>query len=84
MLTFATPDQIIFAVATRAAGTTAITVQIFWMGQFIDASAIGDDLDTTLSDATRQLIPSMPEIGVMSIDSYLELAANSLKSLELN
>lgn len=84
MLTFASSDQTIFALCNRAAGTVATTVQIFQCGQLIDASAIGDDLDTTLSAATRQLIPSMPAIGVMSIDSYLELAATSLRSLQLN
>lgn len=84
MLTVTSSDNNVFALINRAAGTVAVTVQIYYLGQLLDASAVGDGLDSTLSAATRQLVPSMPIIGVMSIDSYLDLAAKTLQALELN
>jgi hypothetical protein len=82
MLTHNSTDQTVFALINRTAGTVAATVQIYYCGQLLDASAIGDDVDTTLSAATRELVPSMSAIGTMSIADYLELTANTLKQLE--
>jgi hypothetical protein len=84
MLTYTSPDHTVFALVNRTANTVAATVQIFCLGQLVDASGIGDDIETALTQATQSLIPSMPSLGAMSIDGYIELAANQLKSLDLN
>jgi hypothetical protein len=84
MLVYNTPNQSICAISDRAAGTVATTVQIYFLDMFVDATAIGEDIDSTISQAMAELIPTMPAIGMLSIDDYLALGDKHLNALNLN
>jgi hypothetical protein len=83
VITFTSTNSTVFACIDRAAGTVVAQVQIELLDQFLSASAIGDDIDSTVAAACKELVPDCGPVG-LDLQEYINYVEFKLTTLELN
>lgn len=83
MILLISENETIFATIDRAGGTVVASVQVYLLDQFVTGVGVGDDIDSALEQAARDVVPSSGSVG-LSLQEYINDVESKLSALNLN